>query len=74
MATITATEFKQNLGYYFKLAEKEDIFITKNGKTNFKIVNINQKKPSISRFFGTLPKSTYSAKDARRDLALRKRT
>lgn len=30
---ITATEFKKNLGKYLELAEKEDIMITKNGKT-----------------------------------------
>ena len=31
--TITATEFKKNLGKYLELASKEDILITKNGKT-----------------------------------------
>ena len=30
--TITATEFKKNLGKYLELANKEDIRITKNGK------------------------------------------
>lgn len=30
--TITATEFKKNLGKYLELAIKEDIVITKNGK------------------------------------------
>lgn len=30
---IPATEFKSNFGYYLKLVEKEDVFITKNGKT-----------------------------------------
>ncbi len=30
--TITATEFKTNLGKYLELVLKEDIFITKNGK------------------------------------------
>ena len=31
--TITATEFKKNLGKYLELSEKEDVLITKNGKT-----------------------------------------
>ena len=30
--TITATEFKKNLGKYLEIANKEDIMITKNGK------------------------------------------
>ena len=30
--TITATEFKNNLGKYLELADREDIIITKNGK------------------------------------------
>lgn len=32
MCTITATEFKTNFGKYLKLASKEEISITKNGK------------------------------------------
>lgn len=30
--SITATELKENLGKYLKLACEQDIFITKNGK------------------------------------------
>lgn len=30
--TITATEFKTNLGKYLSLASKQDVFIVKNGK------------------------------------------
>ncbi len=30
--SITATELKQNLGYYLELAATENIYITKNGK------------------------------------------
>ncbi|MCD8049672.1 MAG: type II toxin-antitoxin system Phd/YefM family antitoxin, partial [Clostridia bacterium] len=40
--TITATEFKLNLGKYLALAESEDIFISKNGKVSVKLVNNNQ--------------------------------
>ena len=37
--TITATEFKTNFGKYLELVAKEDIFITRNGKTIAKVVN-----------------------------------
>lgn len=36
---ISATEFKSNFGYYLKLVEKGDVFITKNGKTVARISN-----------------------------------
>lgn len=38
---VTATEFKENFGKYLALVSKEDIFITKNGKTVAKVVNPN---------------------------------
>ena len=37
--TITATEFKMNLGKYLDMIKDEDIFITKNGKTIAKLTN-----------------------------------
>lgn len=36
---VTATEFKTNFGKYLDLLTKEDIFVTKNGKTVAKITN-----------------------------------
>ena len=36
---VTATEFKTNFGKYLDLISKEDIFITRNGKTIAKVVN-----------------------------------
>lgn len=30
---VTATEFKTNLGRYLEIAAKQDVFITKNGKS-----------------------------------------
>ncbi len=36
---VTATEFKTNFGKYLELISKEDIFITRNGKTIAKVVN-----------------------------------
>ena len=37
--SITATEFKTNLGKYLMLAATEDIFISKNGKIIAKLTN-----------------------------------
>ena len=36
---VTATEFKTNFGKYLDMLTKEDIFITRNGKTIAKVVN-----------------------------------
>ena len=36
---ITATEFKVNFGKYLDIVGKEDIFITRNGKTVAKLIN-----------------------------------
>ncbi len=36
---VTATEFKTNFGKYLEMIAKEDIFITRNGKTIAKVVN-----------------------------------
>ena len=36
---VTATEFKQNMGKYLELVEKEDITITRNGKKVGVLVN-----------------------------------
>ncbi len=36
---VTATEFKTNFGKYLDLIAREDIFITRNGKTIAKVVN-----------------------------------
>ena len=36
---VTATEFKSNFGKYLDMLTKEDIFITRNGKTIAKVIN-----------------------------------
>lgn len=38
---VTATEFKTNFGKYLEILAREDIFITKNGKTVAKMINPN---------------------------------
>ncbi len=49
---VTATELKSNFGYYLKLVEKEDIFITKNGKTVAKMSN--PRTSAVDRLSGIL--------------------
>ena len=48
MCEITATEFKNNLGYYLDLSQKEDILITKNNKPY--CVLSNSKDKALSDF------------------------
>lgn len=42
--TITATEFKTNLGKYLEIATKQDVFITKNGKNIARLTS-----PSVNK-------------------------
>ena len=54
--SITATELKMNLGKYLLLAEKEDIYITKNGKVIAKLSNPYQDRVDMAKsLFGILP-------------------
>ena len=53
--SITATEFKKNLGKYLLLAETVDIFITRNGKVVAKLTNPNQERVNRAEsLFGIL--------------------
>ncbi len=54
--SITATEFKMNLGKYLLLSQTEDIYITKNGKVVAKLTNPNQDRVDIAKsLFGIIP-------------------
>lgn len=54
--SITATEFKQNLGKYLTLAATEDIYITKNGIIIAKLVSPHQDKlKMVEELFGSVP-------------------
>ena len=56
MLQITATEFKADLGKYIALAEREDVVITKSGKSIVKITGIKQDKvKDIESLFGCVP-------------------
>ena len=65
--TITATEFKLNLGKYLALAETEDIFISKNGKVSVKLVNNDQDRiKAMQSLFGCLS-SDVTVEEAREE-------
>ena len=54
--SITATELKLNLSKYLALAEKEDIYITKNGKVVAKLSSPYQDRVDTAKsLFGVLP-------------------
>ncbi len=54
--SVTATEFKMNLGKYLMLAETEDVFITKNGKVVAKLTNPNADRIAMAKsLFGIIP-------------------
>lgn len=54
--SITATELKQNLSKYLLLAEKEDVYITRNGKVIAKLTTPYQDRVDIAKsLFGILP-------------------
>lgn len=65
--TITATQLKENLGYYLTLAKTEDIIITKNRKPVAKLVNpYAEKLQALDAITGILSeKDDMSIKEAR---------
>ncbi len=53
---ITAAELQQNLTKYLALAEKEQVFITENGRTIAVLSSPNQDRIETARsLFGILP-------------------
>jgi len=54
--SITATELKTNLSKYLLLAEREDVFITRNGRTVAKLTSPYQNKiETVNKLFGSVP-------------------
>ena len=53
---VTATEFKTNLGKYLEMAKKQDIFITKNGKSIARLTSPTVNKLALlDNLVGVLP-------------------
>lgn len=64
--SITATELKNNLGKYLDLAEKEEIYVTKNGKIVAKLSNPYQSRVDIlESLVGVIPPSNLTLEEAR---------
>lgn len=56
--TITATALKENLGHYFEVVKKEDIFVSKNGKIVAQITNPHKdRKKTLESLIGIFPKN-----------------
>lgn len=56
MMTITSTELKNDLSKYLRLAETEDIFITKNGRIMCKLTTAYEDKVAlVESLVGILP-------------------
>ena len=54
--SITTTEFRDNLGKYLTLAQKEDIYITRKGKIVAKLTNPYKTKVDlVDSLIGILP-------------------
>ena len=54
--SITATEFKENLGKYLSLAMTEDIYISKNGKVIARLTEpYSSKVEDVKSLFGIIP-------------------
>jgi len=65
--SITATELKLNLSKYLLMAEKEDVYITRNGKVVAKLTNPYQNRVDMAKsLFGILP-ADLTAEEAREE-------
>ena len=65
---VTATEFKTNIGKYLVIADREDIFITKNGKNIAKLVNAKEGRASALRSLrGILKDSDITLESSREE-------
>ena len=53
---VSMSDFRANVGKYVKMADKANIFITRNGKSVAKLVPVNQnKKFSLKAVIGAIP-------------------
>lgn len=65
--TITATELKENLHKYMHLSNKEDIYVTSNGKIVTKLSNpFQDRKERLEALFDSIP-DDLTIKEAREE-------
>ena len=60
---VNATEFKTNIGKYLSLVDKEDVFITKNGKSVAKLTNLSEGNMEAVRSLRGILKDTDATHD-----------
>lgn len=65
--SITATQLKENLGMYLLMAEKEDIFISKNGRIIAKLTSPYKKKQEILKSLKGCIKSNLTFEELREE-------
>ncbi len=66
--SITATELKENLGYYLSLASKQTIGITKNGKLVAVLASpVLQKESALKSLIGIIPDDGSNMADIRQE-------
>lgn len=54
--SITATEFKENLGKYLAIAQTEDVYISKNGKIIARLTEpFSTRVDDVRSLFGIIP-------------------
>ncbi|MCQ2546377.1 MAG: type II toxin-antitoxin system Phd/YefM family antitoxin [Clostridia bacterium] len=69
--TITATEFKKNLGKYLMLAKDEDIYVTKNGREIAKLSNpAGDRIAMLDSLVGAVPEEDRMSLDEIREARL----
>lgn len=62
---ITATELKTNIGKYLRLAQTQDIIVTKNNKPIVKLTSIKENKLDIlDSLVGIIEDDGYTLEDA----------
>lgn len=67
--SITATELELNLGKYLALAEYEDIYITRNGKTIAKLTSpTSDRRKMADSLLGIIP-ADITLEEARKERA-----
>lgn len=65
---VTATEFKTNLGKYLELAARQDVFITKNGKSIARLTSPTVNKLAmLDRLVGIVSEDASGDEDSARE-------
>jgi len=67
---VTATEFKTHIGKYLRMANDEEIIITRNGKRIAKLTgNADDKTEIVKSLVGILPKNASLEKSRKERLS-----